>query len=292
MGNGNDDIQNDDAGGGGEQKPVSLIGEDGMLVENWMELAEVDENLRGDTTLQNTKTIKSMASQLVNAQKLIGKSANMVVIPGENATEAEWNEFFSKTGRPDTKDDYTIGHHEDIGEIDEALEAGFRELAHAEGLRPSTVQKLIDLDDKRILAIREAQRATELKEKEDTEAALKAKWGAAYDERLHLANRMVNDNTEEGEPREKILDKIGNDPIIADFLANIAKKFVEHKVIEADVTQPTNAEALAKIEELRATPGYITGELSNTSPARYRQITEEIAALYRKIYPAGKSAGG
>jgi hypothetical protein len=65
----------------------------------------------------------------------------------------------------------------------------------------------------------------------------------------------------------------------------MAKKFVEHKVITADINTPTPTDALAAAETLRNTPGYITGELANTSPARYKQITQEISSLMEQAYP-------
>jgi hypothetical protein len=95
---------------------------------------------------------------------------------------------------------------------------------------------------------------------------------------------MVAENATE-ENKAEVLDAIGSNPIVCDFLANMAKKFVEHKVISADVTQPTPNDALAEADVLRNTPGYITGELANTSPAKYKQITEQIRVLMQKAYP-------
>ena len=267
-----------------QEVPVSVIGDDGNFSENWMELAGVSEDLRGDLTLKSCKNINGMASQLVNAQKMIGKSANMVVVPTEQSTQAEWDEFHAKTGRPDDTSGYEFTHAEEIGEVNAEVETAFKNLAHSEGLRPETVQKLIELDDQRILAMRGQMAKDAETELATCEEQLKTQWGAAYDERKHLANRMIEENTTE-DTKQSVLDAIGNSPVVADFLANIAKKFVEHKIISADLTQPTPTDALAAAEELRNTPGYISGELSNTSPSRYKQITKEITTLMQKAYP-------
>ena len=270
---------------GTQEVPVSLIDGDGNFVENWMEIAGVSEDLRGDPTLKATKSPASLASQTVNAQKMIGKSANMVMVPNEKSTQAEWDNFFSETGRPDTPGDYAITHIEGSGVIDAEVESAFKVLAHSEGLRPSTVQKLIALDDNRMMAMRQAMASAETQAKADAVQTSKTKWGDAYDERLHLANRMINENTDEGDHREAVLNAIGNDAEVADFLANIAKKFVEHRIISADISQPTPVEALAKAEELRNTPGYINGELHKTSPATHKRITDEITEIMKKAYP-------
>ena len=151
-------------------------------------------------------------------------------------------------------------------------------------MKPADVQKLIELDDARIMGMRQSIEEAKVQETQAAEEAFKKQWGGAYEERLHLANRMIEENVSD-ENKPALLDAIGNNPQVADFLANIAKKFVEHKIISAEVDQPTPTEALAQVEELRNTPGYITGELANTSPARYKQITQDIAALYQKAYP-------
>ncbi len=264
--------------------PPSMFDGEGNFAENWMQTAGIDENMRGDLTLKATKSVKGLASQLVNAQKMIGKTGNMVTVPDEKSTEAEWNEFYSKTGRLETPDDYQITHVQEVGEIDNELEAAFKNYVHSKGLRPDVVQGLIDMDDQRMIAMRQAHEKAQENAMLEADEAFKKQWGAAYEERKALANRMLADNTDE-RTIDHIKNIIGNDVIVGDFLANIAKKFVEHKVISADVSQSTPVEALAQAEELRNTVGYITGELFKTSPATHNRITQEIAALMKKAHP-------
>ena len=257
---------------------------DGNLPDGWMEDYGVAEDLRGDLTLKSTKHIATMASQLVNAQKMIGK--NTTSIPNADSPQTEWDSFHDNF-RPATAGDYEMNHLEGAGEINAEVESQMREFFHSEGLRASTVQKLVELDDARMMDMRAAFDKAEEQKNADCESACKKEWGAAYDERLQLANRMINENVSE-EKRAYLLEKIGNDAAVSDFLANIASKFVEHKIIDATITQNTPLDALAKADELRNTPGYINGELANTSPARYKQITQELADLYADAYPEQK----
>ena len=271
----------------GEQEvavSTGYIGDDGNFSEGWMEKSGVSEDMWNNPPLTSTKNVASMASQLINAQKMIGKQPNMTVLPTEQSTQVEWDEFHKSCGRPDTPDEYNIVHHEDIGDFNIETEMAFKNLAHSEGLRPETVQKLMELDDSRIMGMRQAMQEAEIQKTEECTAALQKQWGNAYDERLHLANRMIEENTTD-ETKDMLLGKIGSDPIVADFLANMAAKFVEHKVISADVTKHTPSDALAEADMLRNTPGYLNGQLKQTSPARYKQITKEIAALYAEAHP-------
>jgi hypothetical protein len=267
-----------------ETVSTGYIGDDGNFTENWMEQAGVPEEMRSNQTLMTTKNVASMSSQLINAQKLIGKTNNMAVIPTEQSTDLERAEFNKLCGCPDTPDEYVITHAEGMDNIDAEVETGFKNLAHSHGLRPETVQALTELDDARMLGMQQAMEDAQVQAKADTEEALKKQWGAAYDERMHLANRMISENATDNN-KEAVLDVIGNNPIVADFLANMAKKFVEHKIISADINTPTPLDAKAQADTLRNTPGYINGELAQTSPSRYKQITNEITALMEQAYP-------
>jgi uncharacterized protein len=264
--------------------PTSYIGEDGNFTDGWMQASGISEDMQSNLTLKSTKNVASMASQLINAQKMIGKQPNMMVMPTEQSTQVEWDDFHKSCGRPDTPDEYTITHHEDMGDGNPEMETAFKNLAHSEGLRPETVQKLMELDDSRIMGMRQAMQEAEIQATEKCEADLKSKWGNAYEERLHLANRMIEENTND-ETKDMLLSKVGSDPAVADFLANMAAKFVEHKVISADVTKHTPSDALAEADMLRNTPGYLNGQLKQTSPSKYKQITRDIAALYAEAHP-------
>jgi hypothetical protein len=259
---------------------VSYVGEGGILNEGWMEGLGVHEDLRNDLTLKSTKNVAGLASQLVNAQKMIGK--NMTSLPNADSTDVEWDAF-KDNFRPATAGDYTFEHIEGM-EVNEEFETSIKEFAHQKGWRQEDVQDLIALDDARIAGMKDAIAQAEAQKMTDAETALKKEWGGAYEERLHLANRMINDNVSE-ENKAAILEQVGNNPVIANFLADIAAKFVEHKIIDASITKSTPMDAIAKAEELMHTAGYITGELAKTSPARHKQITEEIAALNAEAYP-------
>jgi hypothetical protein len=263
--------------------PTSYIGEDGNFSDGWMEKAGVPEEMWSNPTLTSTKSVASMASQLINAQKMIGKQPNMAVLPSDQSTQVEWDEFHKACGRPDTADEYTITHHEDIGEFNAETETAFKNLAHSLGLKQDAVQKLMELDDTRIMGMRQAMQEADAQKTEQCQADLEKKWGNAYEQKLHLANRMIEENTTD-ETKDMLLSKIGSDPVVAEFLANMAGKFVEHKIISADVSKHTPSDAKAQAEVLRNTPGYMNGELKKTSPSRYAQITREITALYQEAF--------
>jgi hypothetical protein len=72
------------SGGAGSEKGQSQGGD-------WKE--SLPEELRNDPTIQNTKDVAGLASQLVNSQKMLGAA---IRIPGKDAGEDDWNTFYGK----------------------------------------------------------------------------------------------------------------------------------------------------------------------------------------------------
>ena len=113
-----------------------------------------------------------------------------------------------------------------------------------------------------------------------TEAALRQQWGAAYDERLAAANRMIAENTTE-QNKPAILARIGNDPVVADFLATIAKKNFSEDTApghQETSTALTPGEAKLKMNELvaeRAAQPNLRGD----NPSKYTRLNQEIERL-------------
>lgn len=213
---------------------ISIVDKDGNLIPTWRDT--LDEDIRSEKSLETFKTVKDIARSFVNTKRMVGK--DKIAIPGKNATEGEWNAYYDAVGRPKTPEDYQLPVPEEMKDYyDPELIKEARGLFHKMGFNQKQADALWMFEQKRLLAGVKQLADEEIKEKEDAENALRDKWGNAYDERLHLANRMIAENVTDDQQKEKVLETIGNNPYVADFLANIAKKFIEHKVI-TDVPLP------------------------------------------------------
>lgn len=78
------------------------------------------------------KTVADVAKAAHSAESLIGKS---VRVPGPDAKEEDWNQFFAKAGRPETPDGYELSRPESLPEdaFEENAKA-LKEAAHKAGL--------------------------------------------------------------------------------------------------------------------------------------------------------------
>jgi len=134
--------------------------------------------------------------------------------------------------------------------------------------------------DRIALGLEEMARSGEAEQKE-TQAALEEKWGVdAYNDRMHFAKRLVEDNTTP-ENKQALLDAIGSNQHILEFVAEFGMKFKEAKRIDPDGTAKsvlTKQDHLGRARELMETPGYTKGTLP---PAQMERLQKEIREHYR-----------
>lgn len=282
---------------------ASLVKPDGTFVENWHQNELLPEEFRGHKSLEVIKNLPDLIKRTINAESMIGK--NKIVAPTEKSTPAEWAAYYDAGGRPKAPDDYKFDVPADLKTIftDERM-ATARKLAHAEGFSQKQFAAYLKNEVDSSLKILQGQDQEEARQRDEGELALKKEWGAAYDERLHVAKRLVAEafgNNEGG--RLAFLEEFGNHPAFIRFAATMGAKLVEHKALIATyegVSSP--AEAQAKISQLRGTPGYIAYDGSYTTAdgkravlnAEERQrITDQIREQYKLAYPepAARKAG-
>ena len=263
-----------------------FVSSDGKFLPGWKE-GLLPEDMRHRTVFDSFDDVPSALKHMGNMESMIGKKG--VIVPTDKSTPSEIEAFRAAIGVPKTPADYKYEVPEALQEyyaqplVTEAIEA-----LHKAGATQQVFETVMALDAKRI---NEALAATD-KEKEQelasAKAALEQKWGAAYDDRMHLANRMIAENVASEESKSRLLEKIGNDPEVADFLATIGSKFVEHRIIpnpSATITL-TPAEANAKMKELMATPGYLTGDMKNANPGGYDRLQREISDMAKMASPS------
>jgi len=263
------------------QAPESFIDTEYTLQGDWKTL--IPEEFRGRKVFDTVHTMKDVLSQLGNKDVLISRQGKDLAgaVPTETSTQAEKDLFYDAIGRPKTPADYKVAIPEGMGDYyDQELIAEARESLHAAGLTQKQVDAVMALDARRL-----EKGIKELGEKQESdmraaEDALRAQWGTAYDQRLELANRMIAENVADDTAREKIVAAIGNNPHVADFLANIAKKFMEHGVVTQTTqsTAMTPGEAKGRMDEMIADQ-LREPDMRNTNPAKYERINREILKL-------------
>ena len=268
-----------------------FIGPAGELLEGWKD-GLLPEDLRHEKVYDLFTDIKGAFKTIGGQARLVGKKG--VLVPTEISTPSDWDVFYKAIGRPDNAKDYKVEKPKELPDEywDENVAGSAKELFHKIGLTPKQAEAILAFDNQRMLTGIKQLTGEDEAEIEEAERIIREEAGDAYDSRLHLANRMIAENIGKynEERKAKLLEAINEPsvkPYIMDFLANIAKKFIEHKIItEIEPTAGlTIAEADTKMKELIATPGYATGQLKYTNPAAYERMVKEVAELAKIATP-------
>ena len=266
-------------------QPKTFIDADGKFTAGWKE-HYVPEELRTDKVYDTFDDVGGGLKMLGHLQKMVGKKG--LIVPGEASPAFEWDVFHRGLGRPDTKDLYAMKAPDDLAEIyDKNFMAEARDIFFDSGFNQKQVDVLMALEEKRTRAGMKAQSEAEVLAKLEMENTLKEKWGQDYEARLQRANRIIAENTDSPEEKEALLDVIGNNPIVGNFLANVSTKFQEHRII-SDPEQTAgmiSSEALTEAKKIENTPGFIMPDekgqlLRDVNRPEYDRLEKERTKFY------------
>jgi hypothetical protein len=232
----------------------------------------VPEDLRTLPIYNEIKDLPGAFSVLGNQAKLVGKKG--LILPSEGADEKEWGPIWDQLGRPKTKDDYVLDVPEEHKDYfsDELIAEG-RDLFYNIGLNAKQANALWEFEKARTAAFDKAISDFEEQEYAQAEKALKEDWGIAYNENMHIANRVISENSAPGEERDRLLADYGNDPKFAKFLVNIGKKFIGHKIITDIETPSVNLDK--KKAELMKHPAY-----NDSGHPEHKKIVQEVNDIF------------
>lgn len=165
-------------------------------------------------------TVKAFAE---GHEALLSKLGTSVNIPNETSTPEQWNEFYTKLGRPESADKYAFEDSLPEGlEIDEKLDADYRALAFEIGLTSSQAQKLRAFYNGAVeTAYNANQKDVQTRLAEATEKAIteiKDMWGADYKAKTKIAMNTARNVLSQATLDYLDATGLGNNPkLIKDF---------------------------------------------------------------------------
>lgn len=220
-----------------------MIGADGALAENWRD--GLPEGIRGEKCLDSIKTIGTLAQSYVHAQHWMG---GKISVPGENATQEEWNAFYKACGRPDSAESYKTegvsfpdGIEPDANQIEE-----FRKFAYEHGLTQKTFEAAVAYDAQRAARARDAMQAAQTAEYNDTLGKLRQEFGGNMPTVVAQCNKAMDTFGLTDVLREKGL--LNNYTVIK-ALAGIGERISESKLKGETATIADDPET--RIAEIR-----------------------------------------
>lgn len=276
---------------------TKAIGPDGKLLDGWKK--GLPEDLQNELSLDTFQDFPEAMRQLVGAQKMIGK--DKIVIPNEKSTQAEWDAFYSRLGRPKTPGEYKYTPPTDLSLVDMSPEmmnpilSDFHKAGYSQKQMDVALghfQKYLGELERSI----EAEDNAEFEEADQIIADYLAQSGQTLEDQKHEALLLIAENSPNDEFQEKLKEALNEStlrPYVYNFLADIHRKyFSSHEGMPAGAEPgvvSTPATMRLQAQELQATPGYMDGSMKNTNPAQYQRLTKQITDLFNRADMMDKS---
>ena len=244
------------------QQPISSTTEQPAVAKSWKEA--ISEEYRTDPNIEKFTEIDALAKSYINATKMIGQ--DKVAVPNENSTEDQWNEVYTKLGRPESADKYKLEANSEVVPIDENAIKTFAETSHKLGLNNKQAQGILEY-------YKNMMEGTAQQSKIDAETSqaqaiqeLRQEWGKSFDANIKKAASFAKANL-----GAEFLDTtflkdgsvLGDHPTIIKGFLNIANMMSEDPIVTTEsesVDQGKNLEAeISQIMNDKSHPYHVKG---------------------------------
>lgn len=282
-------------GGGGDGEAVALVDAEGNFQPNWFD--QLDDDIKGEASLREVGNIKDMAKMYVKGQRHIG--ADKIALPGQNASDNDWSEFFSAVGKPKTSQDYPYKRPEGVPEdkrTDDLLNDA-REKAHAMNWTTWQWKQYMKAEDARFIDDAKTQASTDETEAANAHKVLDKEWGMKKEDRVHRIGVFLDDHIKPAMGEEfvgKVMDEWGRNPMLYKLLWPMVKQTLEGEAEIAELSQKAPKEAQAELSELMASEewdAWKDGTMARKNPAKADAFQRKYLELFEVINPPAKQAG-
>lgn len=288
---------NEGAGGGGAgaahpvQAPwasaegVWSVGE-GEQAQPWHALIP-EEDARKHVEAKGYKNPAELALANYSLTKMQRGDPTVVGIPGEGASQEDWDAFYGKLGRPDQPAGYEFQFGEGVQVDDKMVEFG-RNTFHKAGLTPQQAQIVADAwNEFASQSGAEAQQQVSQQNEQEIRD-LETRWGADLDKNKAAGQRAVKALGISNDLIERVENSIGSAAIV-ELLASIGRKSDEGGFTSGtengDPTDPANMnsqQAEARITALRGDAEF-QKKFNDPHHPGHKDAVEEMQRLYAKI---------
>ena len=195
----------------------------------------IPEEYREEKSLQNFQNMNDFVKSYLHSQKLVG--ADKIPVPNKMATDDDWNEVYSRLGRPKSPDEYKYELPKENHLNENTLKA-FSEQAHKLGLLPKQAQGIIDYYNG--LAAQNVQSEAMQQETAQLEAetVLRKEYGPAYSNKISAARNLATNVLGAEFLRDTVLkdgSRLGDNPQVVRAFATLAEKLSEDSMVQGDI---------------------------------------------------------
>ena len=210
----------------------------------------IPEKYKDEKALANFTSMDDFVKSYLSAQRLVG--ANKVAIPNKMATDEDWEDVYSKLGRPSKPEDYKYSFSEE--DINPDQLKNFNETAHRIGLLPKQAERIIkfynemntqaEVDNQKLFEEKQTVAMTDLKKE----------FGPTYTKRLDQAKKLATETLGNEMLNNTVLKdgtRLGDSVEVIKAFSMLADKLSEDEIIKGEGTGYQTASDIEKeISEL------------------------------------------
>lgn len=247
--------------------------------------SSLPQEIRGEDSLKNMLSIETLARSYVHAQKMVG--AEKIPIPGKHASESDWQQFYQKVGLPESVDKYEVNKPKDAKYVDDSLVNDLKPVAHKLGILPKQLNEVLNWYEERSGKLTQAQEANQNASFNQELKGLQTEWGKAYESRLSLANRTLE---EIGGPELSAYvseSGLGNNVKLVKLLGLVGEKLFREDGVPKDGTGgiPTVFDPATAREKATQITMDASHPYHNPEHPKHKEALKEVEGLFSMAYP-------
>ena len=210
----------------------STTAEQPTVSKSWKDI--ISEEFRNDPNISKFTEIDALAKSYINATRMIGQ--DKVAVPNNNSTEDQWNEVYSKLGRPESPDKYELNAKSDIVPIDETAIKTFAETSHKLGLNNKQAQGILEFYKNSMEGSAQQSRIDMETAQANAEQQLRQEWGKTFEDNVRKAGSLAKANLGVEVLDMQLQDgtRLGDHPDIIKGFAKIADMMSEDKIVSTE----------------------------------------------------------
>ena len=261
------------------KEQISSTTEQPTVAKSWKEA--ISEEFRNDPNISKFTEIDALAKSYINATRMIGQ--DKVAVPNENSTDDQWNEVYTKLGRPESADKYKLDINSEVAPIDEGAIKQFAENAHQLGLNNKQAQGILEYYKSMMEGSAQQFKVDTETAQAQAEQQLRQEWGKTFDENVKKAGSVAKANL-----GVDVLDmqlkngiRLGDHPEVIKGFAKIADMMSEDKIVS---TESENVDQGKDIEqEISKIMNDRTGPYWNKTHPDHDKIVQQVYTLRSMI---------
>ena len=242
---------------------------------SWKE--SISEEFRSDPSIEKFTEIDALAKSYINATKMIGQ--DKVVIPTNNSTEDQWNEVYSKLGRPESADKYSLDATSEIVQMDDNAIKSFAEQSHKLGLNNKQAQGILEYYKNNMEGTAQQSRIDTETAQTQAEQQLRQEWGRDFEGKVKQAGALAKANINSDVLDMQLQDgtRVGDHPEIIKGFAKIAGMMSEDKIIS---TESENVDTMKDIQsEISTLTNDTNGPYWNKNHPDHDKVVQQVYTL-------------